>query len=83
MGMPYCTCGNKRTSSGTSLHLLPCLRQGLFFTTVHARVAGSLASGSQLSNSQLARGVQELKMSATVCGFLYRLWGFELFLMLA
>lgn len=49
MDKPYCARGSKKTSSGISLHLLPRLRQGLLFATVHARLAGSLASGSPLS----------------------------------
>lgn len=51
MDKPYCARGSKRTrtSSGISLHLLPRLRQGLLLATVHARLAGSLASVSELS----------------------------------
>lgn len=51
---PQCLCGGQRTI----LAVGPCLQQGLWFTTVYARLAGLWVPGASLvSTSSLSRAL--------------------------
>lgn len=62
--MSLYVCEGQRTTLGASNHLLPCLRQGLLFTTAYPRLAHQWASGSSVAISHLTVGTLGWQRSA-------------------
>lgn len=64
----WTTYGAQRATTRDSLHL-PCLRQGLVFTAVYAKLAGPQASKNSFSMSAVSQKGLRLQAHTTASGF--------------